>query len=75
MDRSTQAFSRVPVGQTPTIRPGGDQKPPNVVSEEKQFKSGVLDTDEKFSFTFNAAGTYDYFCSIHPHRTGKVIVK
>jgi plastocyanin len=35
----------------------------------------VLDTDEKFSFTFSKAGTYPYFCSIHPKMTGKVIVQ
>jgi plastocyanin len=35
----------------------------------------VLDTDEKFSFTFTKAGTYAYFCSIHPKMTGKVVVQ
>jgi plastocyanin len=34
-----------------------------------------LDTDESFSHTFTAAGNYTYFCSIHPHMTGKIIVK
>jgi len=42
--------------------------------DPKTFKSKVLDTDEKFSFTFSKAGTYPYFCSIHPKMTGKVIV-
>jgi len=35
----------------------------------------VLDTDEKFSFTFSKPGTYSYFCSINPKMTGKVIVQ
>jgi plastocyanin len=52
-----------------------DDIPHTVVAVDKSFKSKVLDTDEKFSFTFAKAGTYDYFCSIHPHMTGKVIVK
>jgi plastocyanin len=39
------------------------------------FKSRALDTDEKFSFTFKDPGTYDYFCSVHPKMTGKIIVK
>ncbi len=36
---------------------------------------GVLDTDEKFSFTFTKPGTYGYFCSVHPKMTGKVVVQ
>jgi plastocyanin len=39
------------------------------------FKSRVLDTGDRFSITFAKAGQFDYFCSIHPHMTGKVIVK
>ena len=46
-----------------------------VVSEDKVFKSKVLDTDEKFSFTFAKPGTYGYFCSVHPKMTGKVVVQ
>ena len=54
-----------------------DDIPHTVVSTDdaKTFKSMVLDTDEKFSFTFTKAGTYPYFCSIHPKMTGKVIVQ
>lgn len=54
-----------------------DDIPHTVVStdEPKLFKSKVLDTDEKFSFTFSKPGTYVYFCSIHPKMTGKVIVQ
>ncbi len=54
-----------------------DDIPHTVVSSDdpKAFKSKVLDTDEKFSFTFSKAGTYSYFCSIHPKMTGKVVVQ
>jgi plastocyanin len=52
-----------------------DDIPHTVVSDDKVFKSKVLDTDEKFSFTFTKAGTYGYFCSIHPKMTGKVVVQ
>src|SRR5271157_1248641 len=52
-----------------------DDIPHTVVSDDKSFKSKVLDTDEKFSFTFTKAGTYSYFCSIHPKMTGKVVVQ
>src|SRR5579863_3563181 len=68
--------------QTITISPGTtviwtnrDDIPHTVVSDDKVFKSKVLDTDEKFSFTFDKAGNFPYFCSVHPKMTGKVIVQ
>jgi plastocyanin len=39
------------------------------------FDSKALDTDDKFSFTFTKPGTYKYYCKVHPHMTGVVIVK
>jgi plastocyanin len=41
----------------------------------KAFRSKALDTDDSFSYTFASAGTFDYFCGLHPHMVGKVIVK
>jgi amicyanin len=64
----------VAVGTTVTWT-NRDDIPHTVVSTTGAFKSKVLDTDEKFSFTFSTAGTYDYFCSVHPKMTGKVIVQ
>jgi plastocyanin len=64
----------VPAGTTVTWT-NRDDIPHTVVSTDKVFKSKVLDTDEKFSFSFSKAGTYPYFCSIHPKMTGKVIVQ
>jgi plastocyanin len=52
-----------------------DDIPHTVVSTDGVFKSKVLDTDEKFTFTFDKPGTYPYFCSIHPKMTGRVIVQ
>lgn len=52
-----------------------DDIPHTVVAKDMAFKSKVLDTGDRFSFTFAKAGQFDYFCSIHPHMTGKVIVK
>lgn len=52
-----------------------DDIPHTVVSDDKLFKSKVLDTDEKFSYTFGKPGTYPYFCSVHPKMTGKVVVR
>ena len=52
-----------------------DDVPHTVVSTDKKFKSKALDTDDHFSFTFAEAGTYSYFCSVHPVMTGKIIVE
>jgi plastocyanin len=46
-----------------------------VVSDDKSIKSKALDTDEKFTFTFSKAGTYTYFCSIHPKMKGAIVVQ
>jgi plastocyanin len=43
--------------------------------DPRAFRSKVLDTDEKFSYTFTKAGTFAYFCSVHPKMTGTVLVK
>jgi len=64
----------VAVGTTVTWT-NRDDIPHTVVSTDKVFKSKVLDTDEKFSYTFTQAGSFPYFCSIHPKMTGKVVVK
>jgi amicyanin len=52
-----------------------DDVPHTVVSVGKKFKSRALDTGEEFSYTFAEPGTYEYFCSVHPVMTGKIIVK
>lgn len=52
-----------------------DDIPHNIVDKDHGFKSKALDTNEKFSYTFEKPGTYAYICSIHPAMTGKVIVK
>lgn len=51
-----------------------DDVPHTIISVDHKFKSQALDTDEKFSFTFKDPGTYEYFCSVHPKMTGKIIV-
>jgi plastocyanin len=54
-----------------------DDVPHTVTSSERPraLDSGALDTDDTFAFVFSAPGTYEYFCAVHPHMTGKVIVK
>jgi plastocyanin len=64
----------VPIGATVTWV-NRDDIPHTVVSTDGVFKSKVRDTDEKFSYTFVKAGTYPYYCSVHPKMTGKVVVQ
>jgi plastocyanin len=65
-----------------TVKPGttitwtnDDDIPHTVVSKDGVFKSKVLDTGDHFSFTFAKPGQFGYFCSLHPHMTGTIIVK
>jgi plastocyanin len=54
-----------------------DEEPHTVMSADAgaTFKSAALDTKDQFSFTFDKPGTYKYFCSIHPHMAGTIVVK
>ena len=52
-----------------------DDIPHSVVDKNKAFRSKALDTDDAYSFTFASAGTFDYFCGLHPHMVGKILVK
>jgi plastocyanin len=53
-----------------------DDLPHSVVSAERPplFKSKTLDTDDSFTFTFDKSGEYIYFCGLHPHMKGVVVV-
>jgi plastocyanin len=65
----------VPAGTTVTWV-NHDDIPHTVVSEDLiTFKSRPLDTDDTFRFKFEKAGTYKYFCSIHPKMTAQVVVR
>jgi plastocyanin len=54
-----------------------DEEPHTVMSADQQtpFKSPALDTNDKFTFTFAKPGTYKYFCTIHSHMVGTVVVQ
>jgi plastocyanin len=52
-----------------------DDIPHTVVEKNTAFRSKALDTDDSYSFTFASAGSFDYFCGLHPHMVGKIIVK
>lgn len=52
-----------------------DDIPHTVASKDRLFKSKVMDTDETYSFTFATPGEFTYFCSLHPHMTGTIVVE
>lgn len=52
-----------------------DGEPHTVISDDGKFRSEALDSGDSFSVTFDKAGTYGYFCSLHPHMTGTVTVR
>jgi plastocyanin len=49
--------------------------PDNNSTKGKEFDSGNLNPNQIFEHRFNKAGTYSYFCMIHPSMTGVVNVK
>ena len=71
-------FSRptltVPAGTTVTWL-NRDEDVHTVVSSTQAFRSAGLETDEAYSYKFVKPGVYEYFCTLHPLMTGKVIVK
>jgi plastocyanin len=69
---------------TLTVSPGTrvvwvnhDEEPHTVMSTDKAtpFKSQALDTNDQFAFVFTQPGTYKYFCTIHSHMVGTIVVK
>ena len=52
-----------------------DDVPHTIASSSRLFKSKALDTKNKFSLAFTTPGTYEYFCSLHPHMTGAIVVE
>ena len=52
-----------------------DDEPHTIFSDAGLFRSSALDTQERFSFKFEKAGTYHYLCTIHPRMLGTVVVE
>jgi plastocyanin len=76
IDNFTFNPQRVTVKAGATVNwENGDDTPHTVASSTKLFKSKTLDTDDHYSFTFTTPGVYEYFCSLHPHMTGVIVVE
>ncbi len=63
----------VKLGTTVTWE-NADDIPHSVVENSTKFRSKALDTGDTFSMTFADAGVIDYFCGLHPHMKGKIVV-
>jgi plastocyanin len=69
--------------QTMTVKTGTtvtwtnkDDIPHGIAATNNAFtRSKALDTDDSFSFTFTTPGTFQYFCYVHPHMTGTIVVE
>jgi plastocyanin len=70
----TPSTVTVPVGAA-VIWTNRDDVPHTVTSTARAFGSPALDTDDTFSIRFDRPGTYPYYCAVHPHMTGQIIVK
>lgn len=51
-----------------------DPIPHTVAESGHLFRSEALDTDDTFSWTFTTAGTFQYFCTVHPQMVGTIHV-
>lgn len=72
----TPAEVTVTVGSTITWVNRDDT--PHLVADAdtpRRMKSPPLDTGESFSFVARTAGVIRYFCSLHPHMQGTVVVR
>jgi plastocyanin len=69
--------------QTVTVKAGTtvtwvnkDDIPHGIAAQKNAFpRSKVMDTEGSYTFTFTTPGTYAYFCYVHPHMTGTIVVE
>ena len=59
-----------PAGETvPGVSKGEESKP------DGTFNGELADSGDTFEFTFDEAGTYAYFCEVHPSMTAEIVAK
>jgi plastocyanin len=64
---------RIHVGDTVKFI-NDDEEPHTVTATDKSFDSTALDTNGTWTHTFTKAGTFAYFCELHPYMKATVIV-
>jgi plastocyanin len=52
-----------------------DDIPHSIVVNALGVHSKAMDTDGKFTYTFDKSGTFFYVCGLHPFMQAKVVVK
>lgn len=62
------------VGVGDTVTWTNSDSAAHTVTFEEGPNSGALETNDTFEHTFEAAGEFNYICSIHPSMQGKVSV-
>jgi plastocyanin len=75
IDNFTFSPQKLTVKAGTTVTWTNDDDIPHTVTSTGHFRSKALDTEDKFSFTFTTPGSYEYFCSLHPHMTGTIVVE
>jgi plastocyanin len=65
----------IAAGTTVTWTHGDPDVPHTATSDDDVFDSGNLNEGDEFSFTFDEAGTFPYFCSVHPTMEGTIVVE
>ena len=63
----------IPIGTTVTWT-NNDSAPHTATSSDGVWDSGILNTGDTFSYTFDQAGTFNYICSVHPNMTAQIVV-
>ena len=62
------------VGDTVTFI-NDDEEPHTVTATDKSFDSAALDTNGSWKYTFKKAGTFAYFCELHPYMKATIVVE
>lgn len=83
VDSAEVTISRMAFSQpTVTIKKGGtvtwqnaESMPHTVTASDGSFGSQQLQNGDAFSMTFDEAGTYSYYCALHPMMRGTVVVE
>jgi len=73
-DFSYSGPSTATVGDTVTVT-NEDSIGHTWTAVDGEFNSGSLAEGDSFDFTFDEAGEFDYFCSVHPEMQGSITVE
>lgn len=63
----------VPAGTTVTFV-NDDEEPHNVTAADHSYRSPILPPGARYAHQYAAPGDYPYFCALHPHMTGHIVV-